>query len=78
MVSTRIHGIITLTSIIGKDETLLEKLRSILAQLEYKYQVDMWNDKGVLFKERLYVPEIHPETKSEFCEREDEGHIFKV
>ena len=66
MVSTWIHGIITLTSIIGKDETLLEKFCSILVQLEYKYQVDAWNDQGVLFKERLYVPKIHPETKSEF------------
>jgi len=62
----------------GKDETLIEKLRSILAQLEYKYQIDQWHDKGVQFKDQLYVPEIHPITKVEFCEREDEGHVFKV
>ena len=69
---------VTSTNITGKDETMVEQLRSIMAQLEYKYQIDTWNDKGVLFKDRLYVPEIHPETKVEFCEREDEGHVFKV
>ena len=40
---------VTSTNITGKDETMVEKLRSIMAQLEYKYQIDTWNDKGVLF-----------------------------
>ena len=53
----------TSTDVTGKDGTIVEKLHSILAQLEYKYQIDMWNDKGVLFKEQLYVPKIHPETQ---------------
>ena len=26
----------------------------------------------------LYVPEIHPVTGVGFCEREDDGHVFKV
>ena len=26
----------------------------------------------------MYVPEVHPVTGIEFCEWEDEGHIFKV
>ena len=26
----------------------------------------------------MYVPEVHPVTGFEFCEREDEGHVFKV
>lgn len=63
---------------LGKDETLVEKLRSIMAQFEYQYQINVWSDKGVLFKERFYVPEVHLETGMAFCEREDEGHVFKV
>ena len=62
----------------GKDESKVEKLRSILAQLEYKYQINHWNSKGVPFKDYLYVAEVHPVTGIQFCEREDEGHIFKV
>lgn len=30
------------------------------------------------FRTYMYVPEIHPFTKKEFHEREDEGHVFKV
>ena len=26
----------------------------------------------------MYVPEVHPITGYEFCEREDKGHILKV
>jgi len=49
-----------------------------MAQLEYQYQINSWSDKGIQFKELLYVPEVHPETGVEFCEREDEGHVLKV
>ena len=69
---------LTLFDILGKDETLVEKLRSIMAQLEYQYQINAWSDKGIHFKELLYVPEVHPLTGMEFYEREDEGHILKV
>ena len=62
----------------GKDETKAEKLRSILAQLEYRHQINSWQMKGVPFKDHLYVPEIHPITGVGFCEREDDGHVFKV
>lgn len=53
-------------------------LRSILSQLQYKYEVDSWSAKGVPFKQHMYVPEVHPITGVGFCEREDEGHVFKV
>ena len=53
-------------------------MRSIMAQLEYTYQINTWHTKGVPFKHHVYVPEIHPTTGIEFCEREDEGHAFKV
>ena len=49
-----------------------------MAQLEYRYQVNTWEAKRIPFKKHLYVPEVHPETGKPFCEREDEGHIFKV
>ena len=62
----------------GKDETRAEKLRSILAQLEYRYQIGVFNAQGVPFRRHLYVPEIHPITQTGFCEREDEAHILKV
>ena len=62
----------------GKDETKTEKFRSILAQLEYSYQVNSYNSEGIPFKKHLYVPEVHPSTGVGFCEREDEGHLFKV
>lgn len=53
-------------------------LRSSLSQLDFTYQVNQWYSNGVPFKHHLYVPEIHPDTSTEFCEREDEGHVFKV
>lgn len=64
--------------IIGVDETKADKLRSILAQLDYQQQIIAWEDKGVPFRSHIYVPEIHPVTECEFHEREDEGHVFKV
>ena len=49
-----------------------------MAQLEYKYQVNLLHSQGIPFKDHLYIPEIHPITGVGFCEREDEGHLFKV
>ena len=64
--------------LLGKDESLLDKLRSILAQLEYKHQIHHWHSKGVPFKDHLYMPEVHPLTGVGFCEWEDEAHVLKV
>jgi len=55
-----------------------EKLRSILAQLEYTYRGRSWDEKGVPFCTYMYVPERHPITGTPFHEREDEGHVLKV
>ena len=60
------------------EETTIEKLRSILAQMEYTYQVCTWDAKGVLFRTHMYVPEIHPVTEANFHEREDDAHVLKV
>ncbi len=58
-------------------EEVKEQMKSILAQMDYTYQVRRWTE-GVPFCSHLYVPEVHPETGAEFHEREDEGHVFKV
>lgn len=63
---------------IGRKETEEDMLRSILSQLDYRWQINSWLERGVNFKDHLYVPEVHPETGLHFCEREDEGHVFKV
>ena len=53
-------------------------LRSILAQVEYRYCICYYHDeKGVPFRTHLYVPEAHPDTGQGFCKR-DEGRVFKV
>ena len=57
---------------------MVDQLRSILAQLQFKYEIEQYEAKGILFSTYLYVPEEHPETKSIFYEREDEAHLIKV
>ena len=59
-------------------ETKEDKLRSILAQLEFKYQVLEYEERGVPFKTHLYVPEVHPGSGLEYHEREDDAHVLKV
>lgn len=46
--------------------------------MEYTFLINQWESKGVPFKSHLHVPEVHPVTGYVFCEREDEGHVFKV
>ena len=57
---------------------MADKLRSILAQLEFQAALKKWDGKGVNFSQHLYLPEKHPITDDYFCEMEDEGHVFKV
>ena len=53
-------------------------LWSILAQMEYSYQICKWKDAEILFHINMYVPEEHPLTGSEFHERGDFAHVLKV
>ena len=62
----------------GEEETLHTKMRSIIAQMEYTYQIRTWQSKGVPFDIYLYVPEIHPDTNATFYEQEDAVHLLKV
>ena len=57
---------------------MADKMRSILAQLDFTYQIHQLESEGVPFQVHLYVPEIHPITGLPFCEHEDEAHVFKV
>lgn len=62
----------------GESETIPDKLRSIMAQFEFRRTVRYWDKCGIPFSTFLYVPEVHPVLGTEFHEREDEGHVFKV
>ena len=53
-------------------------LRSILTQLEFRYVIRQYDERGVPFRTYLHVPEIHPDSGMTFLEREDEGHVLKV
>ena len=67
-----------INAISREDETRLEKLRSIMAQLEYQYRMNAYESQVIPFKHHLYMPEVHPITQIGFCELEDEGHVLKV
>ena len=45
---------------VGKSETPLEMLKSILAQLEFQHEILEWEKKGIPFRSRVYVPKVHP------------------
>ena len=57
---------------------LIEKLRSVLAQLELKFQINFWEGERVPFKTYQHVPEKHPITGKLFCKREVEGHVLTI
>ena len=59
-------------------EKRVDKLRSILAQLEFSSVVCQYDQKGVPFKSHMHVPKIHPDTTSTWYEREDPAHVLKV
>jgi len=51
---------------VGQAEGMADKLRSILAQFDFKYRIELYEAKGIPFSTYLYVPEEHPETKAIF------------
>ena len=52
-----------------------DKARSVLAQLAFRHHVQEWE---IPFRKHLHVPEVSEYTGQVLCNREDEGHIFKV
>ena len=53
-------------------ETHDDKIRSVVAQVEYSHQV---RKASVPY---LYVPEVHPISGMELHEREDDAHVLKI
>ena len=58
-------------------ETLLDKLRSLVATYRYRHRIEELKTQGVDFTTYLYVPEMDPITGDYFHEREDHCHILK-
>ena len=61
----------------GIPESYIEKMRTIIATLYYKYMLQDYAAKGVDFIHHLYVPEVDSITMMEFHERADHGHLLK-
>ena len=59
------------------EETDIDRLRSIVAQMDFQYRVRQYDNRGIEFRTYLHAPEIHPVSGSVFLERE-EGHVLKV
>ena len=59
-----------------EEEVDVDKLQSILAQLEFQYSVESWEEE--FHFSHLHISEVHPMTNILFCEREDEGHVVKI
>ena len=59
------------------EESLLDKLRSILATYRFRRAIKVYQADGVDFSTYLYVPEFDEQTGEYFHEREDHCHILK-
>lgn len=62
----------------GKEEDQADMLKSVLAQFEFTALVRQYVQDGVAFDTHLHVPEVHQCTGAVVCQREDEGHLFRV
>lgn len=58
-------------------ESLLDKLRSIVATFKFRATIDYWKERGVDFSTYLYIPEIDPVTGQERHDRGDHNHLFR-
>ena len=58
-------------------ESLLDKLRSVVATFRYRHSITYYKGKGVDFSMYLYVPEFDDQTQEYYHEREDHCHILK-
>ena len=58
-------------------ESLLDKLRSVVATYQFRCDVQYWKDQGVDFSVYMYVPEVDPITGDFHHERADHNHLLK-
>ena len=61
-----------------KSEIPLEMLKSILAQLEFQYEILEWEKKGIPFHSYVVCARSPSSNCVPFYECEDEAHVFKV
>lgn len=59
------------------EESLLDKLQSIVATYTYRKRVQEFKEQGVDFSSHLYVPEVDPVTGLVHHERSDHNHLLK-
>ena len=64
--------------LLGVKEDFADEARSVLAQLDFRHRVQEISSRGIPFREHLHVPEVSKYTGQVLCNRENEGHIFKV
>ena len=58
-------------------ESLLDKLRSIVATYKFCACVNYWKERDADFSKYLYVPEVDPITEEERHDRGDHNHLFR-
>ena len=58
-------------------ESLLDKLRSVVATYRFRASIEYWKARGADFSTHLYVPEIDPVTEEERHGRGDHNHLFR-
>lgn len=58
-------------------ESLLDKLRSVVATYTFRKRIEELKEQGVDFASHLYVPEIDPTTGLVHHERGDHNHLLK-
>ena len=63
---------------VGKLEGFEDKLRALLTQFHYTYEIRKFEAQGIPFNVYMYIPEHHPGTNDVFFEREDEAYLIKV
>lgn len=59
------------------EESLLDKLRSIVAIYTFRKKVQEFKEEGVDFSTHLYVPQVDPVTSLVHHERADYNHLLK-
>ena len=63
---------------VGKPEGFEDKLRSILAQFHYVFEIRNFATQGIPFNLYMYVPERPPEINDVSFEKENEAHLINV
>ena len=58
-------------------ETLLDKLRLVMATFVYQHSIQELLQQGVDFTKHLYVPEVDPHTEEEWHDQGDHNYIFR-